>query len=236
MTRLLLSKMEDGGPEIFSSIQGEGASAGVPSTFVRLAVCNLRCTWCDTAYTWDWSRYRRDEQVLESTPEAALDTVRELLPRNLVITGGEPLIQRRALAELATRARAEGFRIEIETNGTIAPGELAGLVDQWNVSPKLTHSGNDGLARIRPVVLRELARQPGAFFKFVCRKPGDIDEVEELIEQAGAEARQVILMPEGRTRAELESRGTWLAELCAAHGWRFTTRLHILLWGDRRGV
>jgi organic radical activating enzyme len=236
MTRLLLSRMADGRPEIFASIQGEGASLGVPSTFVRLAICNLRCAWCDTAYTWDWTRFERSEQVLESTPGAALDAALALAPRNLVITGGEPLVQRRALCDLAKAARERGFRIEVETNGTIAPGELAPLVDQWNVSPKLRSSGNEGLVRIRCAVLGEFAAQPRAFFKFVVREPGDLAEVEEVAALAGARTDQVILMPEGRTRAELEARSPWIAEACTVRGWRFSTRLHILLWGDRRGV
>lgn len=236
MTRLLLSRMADGRPEIFASIQGEGASLGVPSTFVRLAICNLRCAWCDTAYTWDWTRFERSEQVLESTPGAALDAALVLAPRNLVITGGEPLVQRRALGDLAKAAGERGFRVEVETNGTIAPGELAPLVDQWNVSPKLRSSGNEGLVRIRRAVLGEFAAQPRAFFKFVVREPGDLAEVEEVVGLAGARADQVILMPEGRTRAELEARSPWIAEACVVRGWRFSTRLHILLWGDRRGV
>jgi 7-carboxy-7-deazaguanine synthase len=236
MSRLLLSRMPNGWPEIFASIQGEGASIGVPSTFVRLAVCNLRCEWCDTAYTWDWRRYDRDEQVLESTSEAAAAAVGALSPRNVVITGGEPLVQRRALAELAATLRAGGYRIEVETNGTIAPGELAPLVDQWNVSPKLASSGNAGLLRIRPDVLRAFAAQPRAFFKFVVSEPADLAEVEEVIAAADVRAEQVILMPEGRTAAELATRSPWVAEASTVRGWRFSTRLHILVWGDRRGV
>lgn len=236
MTRLLLSRMADGSPEIFSSIQGEGASMGVPSTFVRLAVCNLRCSWCDTAYTWDWERFNRADQVLESSPEAALAGVREHTPTNVVITGGEPLVQRHALVEFATSLRAAGYRIEVETNGTVAPGELAPLIDQWNVSPKLASSGNEGLGRIRADVLRQFAAQSRAFFKFVVSEPEDLAEVESIVASTGAAADQVILMPEGRTRDELEARSPWVAEACTARGWRFSSRLHILIWGDRRGV
>ena len=134
--------MPDGAPEIFESIQGEGASAGVPSTFVRLAVCNLQCSWCDTAYTWDWKEYERANQVLQISAAAVVDAVAGRRPRNVVVTGGEPLAQRHALAGLMRALREHGYRIEVETNGTIPPGELTGLVDQWNVSPKLASSGN----------------------------------------------------------------------------------------------
>lgn len=233
---LLLSRMADGGPEIFASVQGEGASMGVPSTFVRLAICNLRCDWCDTAYTWDWTRYARAEHILPLAVEDVAARVAAFVPRNVVVTGGEPLVQRRQLVPLLQRLHHHGFRLELETNGTIAPAELAGLVDQFNVSPKLAHSGNDGLARIRPAALHAFAELPHAYFKFVVRDENDLGEVEALRETFALPAGRVILMPEGRTAAELSARGAALAEQCTARGYRFSTRLHIYLWGDRRGV
>lgn len=233
---LLLSRMPTGEPEIFSSIQGEGASMGVASTFVRLAVCNLQCSWCDTAYTWDWRRYDRAEQVLEAEADTVLAAVRRYAARNIVITGGEPLLQRHGLRPLVESLRAEGYRIEIETNGTIPPGDLAGLIDQWNVSPKLPHSGNEGLRTIRPEAITALNAEANAWFKFVVEEPADVSRVGELTEAHGIDRTRVILMPQGRTRAELEAREAWLAEACADGGYRFSTRLHILLWGDKRGV
>jgi 7-cyano-7-deazaguanosine (preQ0) biosynthesis protein QueE len=233
---LILSRMPSGEPEIFASIQGEGASVGTPSTFVRLSTCNLRCSWCDTAYTWDWEHYDRAEQTMTASLDEVLARVQGFSPRNVVITGGEPLLQRHALVPLAESLKAGGYRIEVETNGTIAPGELDRLIDQWNVSPKLANSGNEGLTRIRPEVLRDFAARENAYFKLVVQDVGDLAEVEALVGGAGVPASRVLLMPEGRTRAELESRSTWLAETCAARGYRFSPRLHILLWGDKRGV
>lgn len=234
--QLLLSRMADGRPEIFSSVQGEGVSAGLASTFVRLATCNLRCSWCDTAYTWDWSRFDRAEQTLELSVDAIAQDVLGRAPRNLVITGGEPLIQRRQLLPLVTRVQAAGMRIEVETNGTIAPGELGDLVDQWNVSPKLKHAGNEGLDRLPEAVLRDFVGRENAFFKFVLKEPTDLDEVEALRETFVVPAARVVLMPEGTTAAELNARSPWLAETCADRGYRFSSRLHILIWGDKRGV
>jgi organic radical activating enzyme len=233
---LLVSRMPNGRPEVFSSVQGEGASMGVPSTFVRLAVCNLRCSWCDTAYTWDWERYDRSEQVIACGAEALFALVAHAPPRNVVITGGEPLAQRAGLEPLARLLRDANYRIEVETNGTIPPGALSGLVDQWNVSPKLASSGNEGLIRTREGALRAFAAEPSAYFKFVLSEPGDLAEVETIVELAGAGASQVILMPEGRTAGELAARSEWVTAACIERNWRFSTRLHILLWGDERGV
>ena len=228
--------MADGQPEIFASIQGEGVSMGVPSTFVRLAVCNLRCAWCDTAYTWDWTRYRRDEQILAMATDEVFAVVRSHPPMNLVITGGEPLIQRRQLVRLVEQVKAAGIRVEVETNGTIKPAGLGDLVDQFNVSPKLAHSGNEGLGRIRPEALSWFAASERAWFKFVIDGEADLDEVEKIRETFGIAAAKVVLMPQGRTVGELEARSAGLAEMCAERGYRFSTRLHILLWGDKRGV
>ncbi|MCA9828949.1 MAG: 7-carboxy-7-deazaguanine synthase QueE [Dehalococcoidia bacterium] len=228
--------MPDGSPEIFESIQGEGASAGMPSTFVRLAVCNLQCSWCDTAYTWDWERYERVNQVIQLPADAVVDSVEGRTPRNVVITGGEPLAQRHALAGLVPALRKRGYRLEVETNGTIPPGELSGLVDQWNVSPKLASSGNAGLVRIRPGVLAQFSAEPKAFFKFVVSGEADLSEIETILDAASVDSQQVILMPQGRTREELDSASAWLAAACTQRGWRFSTRLHILIWGDKRGV
>lgn len=235
-TPLVLSRMDDGRPEIFASVQGEGASMGVPSTFVRLAVCNLRCSWCDTAYTWDWDNYDRKALTLELPVADVAAAVAALPPRNIVITGGEPLIQRTALTPFAEQLREAGYRIEVETNGTIAPGPLGDLVDQWNVSPKLAHSGNRGLDRLPPGSLRDFASRENAYFKFVVQSPGDVDEAAAVAAEHGVPPGRIVLMPEGRTAAELTARSPWLADICTARGYRFSSRLHIYIWGDKRGV
>lgn len=233
---LIVSRMPSGEPEVFASIQGEGVSVGIPSTFVRLATCNLRCVWCDTAYTWDWQRYDRLTQTMTLDAGQLLARVRNLRPRNVVVTGGEPLVQRRELRSLLAVLQQERYRVEIETNGTIGPGDLAELVNQWNVSPKLAHSGNDGLRRMDASVLREFGATAQAWFKFVVSSRDDLDEIRSIAAAAGIDPSRIVLMPEGRTAEEIAGRSAWLVDVCAEYGYRFTTRLHILLWGDRRGT
>lgn len=233
---LRLSRLPTGEPEIFTSIQGEGVTAGVPSTFVRLSVCSLSCAFCDTAYTWDWRRYDpRAEIVRLEVPEV----IRRVVAggtRNVVITGGEPLLQQRDLVPLAAGLKSEGQRIEVETSGTVLPLEaLAARIEQWNVSPKLASSGNDPEAREIPEALTWFAAQSQAYFKFVVVVPDDVAEVQEIVARYGVPAERVLLMPEGTTAAALAERSPWVVERCQALGYRFTTRLHVLLWGDKRG-
>ena len=148
---LVLATDDTGGPEIFASLQGEGPSTGMPVAFMRLSRCNLACTWCDTAYTWHFegdNRPHRDGETFERkanqvklSPSEAAERILALGQRRLVITGGEPLLQGGALADLL--AQIPDMEIEIETNGTTkAPSHVDIRVDQYNVSPKLAHSGN----------------------------------------------------------------------------------------------
>ncbi len=233
---LRVSRMASGEPEIFRSIQGEGVTAGTPSLFLRLATCNLACSWCDTAYTWDWRRYDYAREVVALSQEAVRERLLELGCRHLVVTGGEPLLQQRALAPLLSDLRGLGFYCEVETNGTLAPDrEMAEAVSQWNVSPKLANSGNGRARREVPEALDAFRALPNAYFKFVVVDRADVDELSELAERHGIPTDRVLLMPEGTDAGTLRRRGAWLAEVCAERGLRFSTRLHILLWGDERG-
>jgi organic radical activating enzyme len=157
----------------------------------------------------------------------------------VVITGGEPLLQEPAFLEFARELRAArpGVVIEVETNGTRRPGaEFFAVVDQFNVSPKLANSGMAEALRIQPEVLRFFADCGKAWFKFVVTGAGDLAEVCELCAQAAMPRERVLLMPEGRTASALDRHGPWLAEVCRDGGFRFCDRLHVRLWGDRRGV
>jgi 7-carboxy-7-deazaguanine synthase len=235
---LVLAVDDSGGPEIFASLQGEGPSAGEPCAFVRLSRCNLACAWCDTAYTWRFTgpgAYdRKAEQV--TLPEAEVaERIRALGQDRLVVTGGEPLLQAPALARML--ALLPGMRVEIETNGTVVPPPaLDARVDQYNVSPKLAHSGNPAELALVPERLAAFAADARAFFKFVVASESDLDEVAVLQQRFAIPGERLFVMPEGTEGATLRSRLEWLAPACAARDWRLSDRLHIHLYGDRRGT
>jgi 7-carboxy-7-deazaguanine synthase len=221
--------------EIFGpTLQGEGPSVGRRCAFVRLGGCNLDCSWCDTPYTWDWRRFRPDEELRRIDAGTVTSAVEEMGVDMLVITGGEPLLQARALMPLLEAAGERGWRVEVETNGTVAPPpQLARLVTAFNVSPKLANSGVAESERIRPAALAALRATGRAVFKFVVTSPADLDEVAVLAGEHRLEP--VYVMPEGTTAEVVLTRMRELAEPVLAHGFHLTPRLHILLWGDRRG-
>ena len=221
--------------EIFASVQGEGASAGEPALFVRLAICNLRCSFCDTKYSWDFKTYRYEDEV-ETVPLTELASrIARSGERRVVVTGGEPLLQQAALVELFGRLPGE-LVIEIETNGTIAPSEaLVRRVDQWNVSAKLAHSGEPRERRLDFAALHALRDTGRAHLKLVVRGPEDVAEVEALIRESGFSRERVLLMPEATTRLEYGTRARAVEALCGAHGFRFSPRLHVALWDGARG-
>jgi organic radical activating enzyme len=242
---LVLATDDTGGPEIFASLQGEGPSAGMPVAFVRLSRCNLACTWCDTAYTWrfegdnrphrDGVAYDRKANQVTLSPEDTAAQIAKLGQKRLVITGGEPLLQAPALAEML--AHLPDISVEIETNGTVAPPARLNIrVDQYNVSPKLAHSGNPADLALIPERLDAWATEPRAFLKFVIASPEDVDEVLALHRRYRFRPERVFLMAEGTDSATLRARQAWIAALCLEHGFRMSDRLHIHLYGDTRGT
>ena len=233
---LRVSKQPNGQPEVFYSLQGEGPTVGTPSVFLRLATCNLACSWCDTKYTWDWAHYDFNQEVAALEITQVEELIKGFGCTNLVITGGEPLLQQIELAPLVDSLKAQGFRFEVETNGTINPtAELLRDIDQWNVSPKLANSGNPKDRREASDALESFVGLPNAYFKFVLVDPGDIDEVRMLRDKYQVPNQRVILMPEGQSSEITQERSRWVSEACVNEGFRFSPRLHILLWGDERG-
>jgi 7-carboxy-7-deazaguanine synthase len=220
--------------EIFFSVQGEGSLVGVPSVFVRTSGCNLRCSWCDTPYT-SWNPEGEELGVDEILDRAAVFPA----ARHVVLTGGEPMIAPH-IVELSERFRERGMHITVETAGTVFTPVACDLM---SISPKLSNSTPEGVFRAQHERLR---RQPDVLLrlmagyeyqlKFVIARENDLDEVCALVSLLNAPAGKVILMPEGVRADILRERGLWLAELCKQHGFRFSPRLHVDLYGNRRGV
>ena len=242
---LTLATTTPGEPEIFASVQGEGPSAGSECAFIRLSRCNLACVWCDTAYTWRFEgdeRPHRDnatydraaEQVTLSEEEAAA-RIAAFGKDRLVITGGEPLLQAPALARML--ALLPGMFVEIETNGTVRPPPaLDRFVGQYNVSPKLAHSGNAPELALPPERLAEWVDNSRAWFKFVVATSKDAEEALALADTHAIPKARMMLMPEGTLTSTLSEREQWLAPFCDAHNLTMSRRLHIEMFGDTRGT
>ncbi|HWK41844.1 MAG TPA: 7-carboxy-7-deazaguanine synthase QueE [Croceibacterium sp.] len=246
---LVLATTTPGEPEIFASLQGEGPSVGKPCAFVRLSRCNLACRWCDTPYTWHFTgdnrphrggeTYERADNQVTLAEEDVAARIAALGQPRLVVTGGEPLLQAPALARMLAHlaALAPRIRVEVETNGSVAPPPaLDALVHQFNVSPKLAHSGNPADLALVPERLAHWAAEPRAFFKFVIAAPADVDEVLALADRHSIPAERIYLMAEGTDAATLHGREAWLAQLCLDHELTLSGRLHIHLYGDTRGT
>jgi 7-carboxy-7-deazaguanine synthase len=223
--------------EIFFSIQGEGALVGVPSVFVRTSGCNLRCTWCDTPYT-SWS-----PEGTDLTIEQIVKQVGQYGASHVVVTGGEPMIAPE-IVSLTQQLKCLKQHITIETAGTVlAPVEC----DLMSVSPKLANStpierdagrwaAQHDRLRFQPEVLRRLIASYPYQLKFVITRPEDLAEVENIIDDLNAERDRVLLMPEGTDPQSIRSRSLDLVEICKQKNFRFSPRLHIELWGNRRGI
>lgn len=217
-----------------ATFQGEGPSAGQRAAFIRLSGCPLSCSWCDEPQTWDWSRFDRAAESQVLTADQVLAWAAGDPAKLVVITGGEPLSQQRALAGLVSALAAGGRRVEIETSGVITPvPELAASVTAFNVSPKLASSAVPYARRIRPDALAWFAASGKAVFKFVACTREDLDEVGELAARFGL--APVWVMPEGTTAGQVLAGLRDLADDVAVRGWNLTARMHILLWGNVHG-
>ena len=206
--------------EIFHSVQGEGPRAGYPVVFLRTAGCNLRCTWCDTPYALELRQGERRSPADVATEIKAFDCP------HLVITGGEPMIQQAALAEVLKEL--PGFFVEIETNGGFA-SEIDQYIDQYNCSPKLPGSGNKAY---------ELKLPPNekTWYKFVVDNESDLDETLQYISDNQLPHDRIRLMPQGETSEVSKEKSLWLIEKCKELGFIFNPRLHVLIWGNTRGT
>ena len=224
--------------EIFYSIQGEGLLAGLPSVFIRTSGCNLRCRWCDTPYT----SWKPEGETL--TLEAIVAAVEQYPAKHVVVTGGEPMLMRN-IGGLTSRLKTRGYHITLETAATLYTPVTCDLA---SISPKLSNSTpwtEDGgkyarkheAFRINIEVVRTFLRACPYQLKFVVDTLEDLAEIETLLAEVGQVNRQlVLLMPQGRTPDELTAKTQWIAEACKTHGFRFCPRLHIDLYGNKRGT
>jgi 7-carboxy-7-deazaguanine synthase len=222
--------------EIFYSLQGEGFLAGVPSVFVRVAGCPLRCRWCDTKYAWaeEGGRPYNIAEIVEQ--------VRQWPCRFVVITGGEPMINS-DLPQLVRELKAAGKHITIETAGIAYVPDLP--CDLVSISPKLSNSVPDDVklaaihehSRLDMAVLRELIGHYNYQLKFVVDSQADLPEIEQTIGKLGnVDSQKVMLMPHAATRDEFLAKSPMVAGLCKRTGFTFCQRLHVLLWNNQRGT
>jgi 7-carboxy-7-deazaguanine synthase len=223
--------------EIFGpTIQGEGCHTGYLVGFLRLAGCNLACSWCDTPYSWDWTRYDKNEESHKMAIEEIAEQIRPMNVKRLIVTGGEPMLQQNRFPALH---EATGCLLDIETNGTIAPKpEIIDSVDMFVVSVKLAHAGDDESARIKPDAISkfaELAAQGKAIFKFVAQSKTDFGEIRDLIDAAQIPKHAVWIMPEGMTAEKSLVSMRLIADDVIKEGWNLSARVHTLIWNLERG-
>ncbi len=208
--------------EIFESIQGEGPFIGKRAIFLRLAFCNLSCSFCDTDYTWKGKIIYKRMSLKEIEEKILKYNI-----NHIVITGGEPLLWEKFFFPLVENLLAKRFLIEVETNGTIEsflPQDV-----HFNVSPKLSNSGEPYGKRIKINVLKSFNEREKAIFKFVIEKEEDIYEVLDLKEKLKIDKKRIYLMPESKNIKELMERKRMVFELSKKYGFKFSDRLHILM-------
>ena len=214
--------------EVFYSLQGEGVTAGAPAVFIRLQGCSVGCAWCDTKYSWDAGAGSEVEC------RALVEEAAAFPCRRVVVTGCEPL-ESPLFTPLVAALSERGFPIEVETSGTLAPPPETPRPIQWNVSVKLSGSGVAAERRINPAAIAAFLDRE-TWWKFVVTDDGDVAEVLRLAERFALPRERILLQPEAIRREDLIARSPWVAETCTRHGFRLSPRLHVLLWGARRGV
>ena len=227
--------------EIYRSIQGEGTLMGVPTTFVRFFACNLRCSWCDTKYSWSV----HDGGTWESmSPEEVTRRIGDLGAQHVVLTGGEPTLQKE-LPQLAILLKNQGHHLTIETNATIFPAKAVPLIDLWSLSPKLSSAGQNYIRLPIIQTFLEKLRIDQQQWKFVIRDDADALLLKDLLSRFPLFRERrlpLILQPEGDTAtlnypAALER----LAEEVRDPFWgqyyvRVLPQLHVIMWGRRKLV
>ncbi|WP_328436018.1 MULTISPECIES: radical SAM protein [unclassified Streptomyces] len=202
----------------------------------------MTCRWCDTPYTWDWKGESDTGIAYRAADELHALTVTEVTERLLgfgvdliVVSGGEPLSQQDRVLPVIRALRERRVAVEFETNGTVVPCDaLVAAGARFNVSPKLAHSGVAEERRIVPQALRRFTQLPGVSFKFVCGDTADLAEVDELVRRF--DLKNVWVMPRGQSPEEIDAGMRTLAGEVTARKWNLSGRLHVNVWGSKRGV
>lgn len=221
------------------TIQGENFT-GVPSTFLRLQGCTLNCIWCDTTEVWRYGNPYSTEEILDLWDREGL-IEKFIYGQHLILTGGSPILQQDALIDLIKRYK-ERFGsipfIEVENECTVMPKiEMFEYVEYWNNSPKLENSKMDKRLRYKPDILKALKEQDNSYFKFVISKKEDWDEIQrDFLDTGLIYKHQIVIMPEGVTRKELQDKYEFIVDLACEKGVRMSDRLHITIWEKKTGV
>ena len=232
--------------EIFKTVQGEGLYTGYPSVFFRTSGCNLRCQFqsekgitnlCDTWYT-SWEPEGTEMSVLECAKEIIHLGVN---CDHVVITGGEPFVFAKELAELCSILKEHNKFITIETNATIYEGIKADFI---SMSPKLASSTpivgpwteKHEQRRINKEVIQSFLGSYQCQLKFVIARASDLKEIEHLEKELSLPRTKIVLMAEGISRDQIRQKQGWLIEYCRDNNYRYSDRLHVQVWGNRRGV
>lgn len=243
--------------ETFQSFQGEGPNTGKPSIFLRFSGCNLKCVYCDTKYTWLFSEktleniraiiplevhgklgnefFNKEKETHQMTINDLIKKIEEYTAKNIVITGGEPLLQKNEIKDIITHPYFEDYTFEIETNGTIEPLDVQINKLQYNVSPKLANSFNTLETRYKRSILKKFNKE-NSVFKFVISDLNDMEEVNKIRKDVEIPSSKVYLMPEAASAEELAKNGKHIAELALSHNFNYSHRLHIQFYNDKRGV
>lgn len=264
----VLNDLPQTGLQIPGTIQGEGKLTGVPSLFIRLSGCNLRCIWkmkdgslcrCDTSYS-------SFQPVQNKT--ISVDDILLLLKHNIgtlkhvVITGGEPLRQKKPLVLLCQKIKEElNLHITLETNGTLFDRDVAQWVDLFSISPKLGNS-DPNTEKLSACKLRETdpfrvhasqrinlevlqafidlcnSSDKDIQLKFVVGLQNEDVEIKNdyLDKLNDYDPNDILLMPLGATREEIAQSAPVAMQMAIANGWRYCPRVHVDLFGSKQGV
>lgn len=209
--------------EIFRSIQGESTHAGRPCTFVRLTGCPMRCTWCDSEYTFTGGEHVSIEDVLNQ--------VRNFGCRLVEVTGGEPLAQREAF-DLINRLCDEDYEVLIETGGYVSTEDLDQrarvILDvKCPASGEAARNHWPNLTRLRPDMDE---------VKFVVADRLDWDFARKVVQDYGLESRakSILILPAWE-QVDLQDLANWIAD--SRLNLRMQLQMHKYIWGaDARGV